>query len=63
MAEPKFILPIVSEETARLKWFEAFMHRRYQVSCCLVIPTESVIRVELEQQMYAETEHSSRTWH
>jgi len=30
------------------------MHRRYQFSCCLVIPTESVIRVELEQQMYAD---------
>jgi len=31
------------------------MHRRYQFSCCLVIPTESVIRVELEQQMYADS--------
>jgi len=55
MAEPRSILPIVSEETARLKWFEAFMHRRYQFSCCLVIHTEPVIRVELEQQMYADS--------
>jgi len=55
MAEPRSILPIVSEETALLKWFEAFINRRYQCSCFLVIPTESVIRVELEQQMCADS--------
>jgi len=30
------------------------MHGRYPVSCGLVIPTKSVIRVELEQQTYAD---------
>jgi len=30
------------------------MYGRYQLSCYLVIPTKSVIRVELEQQTYAD---------
>jgi len=55
MAESTPVLPLVGEETARLKWFEAFMHRRYQSSCCLFIPTESAIRVELERQTYADS--------
>jgi hypothetical protein len=31
MAEPRPLLPLVSEEIARLKWFEAFMRGRYPV--------------------------------
>jgi len=31
-AEPRGIFPLVNEETARLKWFEAFMRGR-----CLVV--------------------------
>jgi len=54
MVEPRPILPIVREEAGRLKWFEAFMRRRYQFPCCPIIPTESVIRVELEQRTYAD---------
>jgi len=53
MAEPRPVFPIVSEEAARLKWFEAFMLGRYPVLLWLVIPTKSVIRVELEQRTYA----------
>jgi hypothetical protein len=32
MAEPRTIVPLVEEETERLKWFEAFMRGR-----CLVL--------------------------
>ena len=57
MAEPRPILPLVHEETARLKWFEAFMRKRWLFLCCLhhAIPTKSIIRVELEQQTYADS--------
>ena len=54
MAESNAILPFVNEETARLKWFQAFMRGRYPV---LLLPplrnSNSVIRLELEQRMYA----------
>jgi len=57
MTEPRPILPLVTEEIEYLKWFEAFMHRRCQFSCCFhcLIPTSPIIRVELEQQMYADS--------
>ena len=51
MVDPTPFCSLVSEETARLKCFEAFMCGRYLI--LFIIPTESVIRVELEQQMYA----------
>jgi hypothetical protein len=54
MAEPNPIFSLANEETARLKWFEAFMRGRCPVPLLppCVIPTKLVIRVELEQQMY-----------
>jgi len=48
---------LVNEETARLKWFEAFMRGRYGILLLRprVILTKSIIRVELEQQTYADS--------
>ena len=50
-------LSLANEETARLKWFEAFMRGRCGASCCVhrVIPTKSIIRIQLEQQTYADS--------
>jgi len=57
MAEPRPILPLANEETARLKWFEAFMRGRCPVfllpALHNITPTKSIIRVELEQKTYA----------
>jgi len=57
MAEPRPILPLVNEETARLKWFEAFMGRRCLLLCCphCAVPTKPITRVELEQETYADS--------
>ena len=54
MVGPSPILSPINEEFARLKWFEGFMHKRWLLLSCLhhVIPTKSIIRVELEQNMY-----------
>ena len=51
------LFSLANEETARLKWFEAFMRGRCGASCCVhrIIPTKSIIRVELEQQTYADS--------
>ena len=48
---------LVNEETAHLKWFQAFMRGRCGSSCYIhhVIVTKSIIRVELEQQTYADS--------
>jgi len=56
MVDPSPFFSLINEETARLKWFEAFMRRRYPVLFRgLVTLTKSVIRVELEQQTYADS--------
>ena len=57
MDGPRVFFSLANEETARLKWFEAFIHRRCGSSSCVhhVIPTKSIIRVELEQQTYADS--------
>ena len=59
MAKMRVLPSLVNEETVHLKWFEAFMRGRYgEPSCCadLVIPTKSIIRIELEQQTYADSD-------
>jgi len=67
MAESSPIFPLINEETARLKLFEAFMR-----GMCLVlllppciIPTKSIIRLELEQQTYVDSNiaHEPRTYY
>ena len=51
------LFPLADEETARLNWFEAFMRGRCGV--LLLRPlrnsTESIIRIELERQTYADS--------
>ena len=49
------LFSLTNEETARLNWFEAFMRGR----CGVLLlrpsrPTESIIRIELERQMYVD---------
>ena len=57
MAKMTPFASLVIEETTCLKWFETFMRRRCEASCCVhrVIPTKFVNRVELEQQTYADS--------
>ena len=57
MAGPSPILSPINEEIACLKWFEEFMRKR---SLVFFLPplnssTKSIIRVELEQNMYADS--------
>ena len=54
MVEMRALFSLAYEETACLKLFERFMRRRCAILHRL-IPTKSIIRVELEQQMYAES--------
>ena len=55
--EPRSFSSLANEETKCLKWFEAFMRGRCGVLWLIhrVIPTKPIIRVELEQQMYADS--------
>ena len=57
MAESRPFSALANEETVHLKWFEAFMRGRCGVLCCVhpVNPTKSIIRIELEQQTYADS--------
>ena len=59
MAKMRAFPSFVIEETAHLVWFEAFMRGRCgEPSCCAhpVLHTKSIIRIELEQQTYAESD-------
>ena len=57
MAGPRPISSLANEETVHLKWFEAFMRRRCGVLLLRprVITTKSIIRIEIEQQTYADS--------
>ncbi len=50
MAETRPFSSLANEETVHLKWFEAFMRGR-----CGVLVLRSIIRIELEQQTYADS--------
>src|SRR5258706_4229710 len=57
MAETGRFSSLANEWAVHFKWFEAFIRGRCGASCCVrrVIPTKSTIRIELEQQTYADS--------